>query len=58
MVTLLATNIQINHADLAALITPFNQNLLAHGIVPAILHSPVGAQTAAMLNGADQPARR
>jgi DHA2 family multidrug resistance protein len=48
---LLASNVQINHADLSAWITPFNPNLNALGIDPSSLTSAAGAQTTALLNG-------
>ena len=49
--TLLASNLQINHAELGAQITPFSQNLTAMGIDPGFLTSEAGAQTAAQLDG-------
>jgi DHA2 family multidrug resistance protein len=51
MAALLASNIQVNHADLAAWINPFNANLNAAGIDPSTLSTAAGAQTAAVLNG-------
>ncbi len=51
MAALLATNIQVNHADLAAQISLFSQNLPALGVNPAMLATPAGAQTLAQLNG-------
>ena len=51
MAALLTTNMQTNHADLAAQISPFNPNLSALGLNPALLATPAGAQTAAQLDG-------
>ncbi len=51
MAALLTTNMQINHADLVAQINPFNQNLSLLGLNPALLATPAGAQTAAILDG-------
>ncbi len=51
MAALLTSNMQVNHADLAAAISVFNQNLLAFGINPMRLATPAGAQTAAQLDG-------
>jgi DHA2 family multidrug resistance protein len=51
MAALLTSNLQVNHADLAARINPFNQNLSTLGLSPALLASPAGAQTAAQLDG-------
>ena len=51
MAALLATNIQVNHADLAAQISLFNPNLSVLGCPPALLATPAGAQTLAQLNG-------
>ncbi len=51
MAALLATNIQVNHADLAAQISLFNPNLSVLGLSPALLATPAGAQTLAQLNG-------
>ncbi len=48
---MLTSNIQVNHADLAAWINPFNANLNAFGIDPSTLTTAAGAQTAAVLNG-------
>ena len=48
---MLSANLQINHASLAAWITPFNANLAAAGIDPASLARPDGLETAAMLDG-------
>ncbi len=47
---LLARNIQINHAELAAGITPFNQALHGRGVVAHLL-APGTAKGAAMLDG-------
>jgi DHA2 family multidrug resistance protein len=47
----LTANAQTNHAALAAHITPFNGNLAAAGIYPAMLATPFGAQQAAELDG-------
>ena len=47
---LLARNIQINHAELAAGITPFNQALHGRGMVAQLL-APGTAKGAAMLDG-------
>jgi DHA2 family multidrug resistance protein len=47
----LTANAQTNHASLAAHINPFNGNLDAAGIVPALLATPFGAQQAAELAG-------
>jgi MFS transporter, DHA2 family, multidrug resistance protein len=51
MAATLASNIQTNHSSLAQHINAFNPNLDAAGIYPAILTTPVGAQTAAQLDG-------
>ena len=51
MAALLATNIQVNHAGLAAQISLFNPNLSVLGLSPALLATPAGAQTLAQLNG-------
>ncbi len=48
---MLTSNIQVNHAELAAWINPFNPNLNAAGIDPQTLTTAAGAQTAALLNG-------
>ena len=47
---LLARNIQINHAELAAGITPFNQALHGHGVVAQLL-APGTPKGAAILDG-------
>jgi DHA2 family multidrug resistance protein len=47
----LTANAQTNHAALAAHISPFNGNLSAAGIFPAMLATPFGAQQAAQLDG-------
>jgi DHA2 family multidrug resistance protein len=49
--SVLANNLQVNHAELAANITLNNANLAAAGINPSLLLSPAGTQTAAILNG-------
>jgi DHA2 family multidrug resistance protein len=51
MAAQLTANLQINHASLAAHITPFNQNLAVLGIPMSWLGTPVGAQLAAELDG-------
>ncbi|MEO8666939.1 MAG: DHA2 family efflux MFS transporter permease subunit [Bauldia sp.] len=48
---MLTRNVQINHAALAAHMTPFNTNLMSAGIVPGLLGTEAGRQTAAQLNG-------
>jgi len=47
----LTANAQTNHAALAAYINPFNANLSAAGIFPAMLATPFGQPQAAQLNG-------
>jgi DHA2 family multidrug resistance protein len=47
----LTANTQTNHAALATYITPFNANLSAAGIFPAMLATPFGQPQAAQLNG-------
>ncbi len=49
--SLLATNVQTNHAEMAERITLFNPNLPAAGIDPSSLMTQAGQQTAAILNG-------
>ena len=51
MAALLASNIQVNHADLATQISPFNPNLSILGVPPSILATQAGAQMLAELNG-------
>ncbi len=51
MAALLVSNMQVNHADLAARISLFNPNLPLLGVPQAVLTTPAGAQTAAMLDG-------
>ena len=51
MAALLTSNMQINHADLAAKVTVFNSNLSALGLSPGRLATPAGAQIAAQLDG-------
>jgi DHA2 family multidrug resistance protein len=51
MAALLISNMQTNHATLAEEINPFNPNLPAFGIDPALLTTQAGAQTAASLDG-------
>jgi MFS transporter, DHA2 family, multidrug resistance protein len=51
MAAVLTANVQVNHAALAAWISPFNPNLNALGIDPSFLASGAGAETAAQLNG-------
>ena len=51
MAALLTSNMQVNHADLAAQISLFNPNLGALGINPLMLTTPAGAETAAQLDG-------
>jgi DHA2 family multidrug resistance protein len=51
MAALLTSNMQVNHADLAAQINLFNPNLPAFGINPMLLTTQAGAQTAAQLDG-------
>ena len=47
----LTANTQTNHAALATYINPFNANLGAAGIFPAMLSTPFGQAQAAQLNG-------
>src|SRR4029079_18985983 len=49
--SVLANNIQTNHAEMAENITLFNPNLTAAGIDPSSLLTQAGSQTVAMLNG-------
>ncbi len=51
MAALLTSNLQVNHADLAAQINLFNPNIGALGVNPQMLATPAGAQTAAQLDG-------
>ncbi len=51
MAALLTSNMQANHADLAAQISLFNPNLPLFGIDAGTLMTQAGAQTAAQLNG-------
>ncbi len=51
MAALLASNMQVNHADLAQQISLFNPNLPLIGLNPAMLATAAGAQTLAQLNG-------
>ncbi|HMN87122.1 MAG TPA: DHA2 family efflux MFS transporter permease subunit [Bauldia sp.] len=51
MAAMLSSNLQTNHASLAAGITPFNRNLAAAGIDPALLARPEGQQMAAVVDG-------
>ncbi len=51
MAAKLISNMQINHADLSAWISPFNPNLGAFGIDPGSLTTQAGAQTAAEIDG-------
>jgi MFS transporter, DHA2 family, multidrug resistance protein len=51
MASLLANNIQTNHAGLASVISAFNPNLGNFGINTGVLATPAGAQMAAQLNG-------
>jgi DHA2 family multidrug resistance protein len=48
---MLTRNIQINHASLAAHITPFSDTLASAGINPNMLATPAGATTAAQIDG-------
>jgi DHA2 family multidrug resistance protein len=52
MAALLSSNMQVNHATLAARITPFNPAVMAvTGLPPAVLATPLGAQRAAEIEG-------
>ncbi len=51
MAAMLTRNIQINHASLAAHVTPFNDNLVAAGMDPTTFTSAAGLRTAAQLDG-------
>ena len=51
MAALLASNMQVSHADLARQISLFNPNLSILGVPPWLLATPTGAQTLARLNG-------
>ena len=51
MAALLASNLQVNHADLAKQISLFNPNLSILGVPPSILATQAGAQMTAQLNG-------
>jgi DHA2 family multidrug resistance protein len=51
MAALLTSNMQINHADLSAHISAFNQNLTTYGLDTGLMSTPAGLETAAQING-------